>query len=68
VSGDWCPRTEVTIHQFEPIYRTEIIAIVQCMSFGVVGQMGWWMTFLMVGWGSPMGKGIFWWEELDNAV
>jgi len=31
VQGLKCLRTEVTIHQFGPIYHTEIIAIVQCM-------------------------------------
>jgi len=29
------------------------------MLFGMVGQVGWWMTFLMVGWESPTGMGIF---------
>ena len=31
VQGLKCPMTEVTIHQFGPIYRTEIITSVQCM-------------------------------------
>jgi len=59
VKGLKCPRTE---HQFRPIYPTEIITIVQCMSFGMVGQVGWWVTSLMAVGGDgypPTGRGKF---------
>jgi len=56
VKGQKCPRTKVTIRQFGPICRTEIIAIVQCMYDDYVvrdgGLGGLVDDFLMVG-GNP---------------
>jgi len=63
VKGLKCLRTEVTIHQFGPIYPSEIIAIVQCMYADYVvwddGSDGLVDDFLMVGWewGSFSGNG-----------
>jgi len=48
IVGVKCPRIDVTVLQFGPIYGTETIAIVQCMhtdyvtlimSFGMVGRV-----------------------------
>jgi len=64
-----CQGTEVSEdrndrNQFGPIYPTEIIAIVQSMyadlSFGMVGQVGWCVTFLMVVVEIPNRKAQIW--------
>ena len=57
VKGMKCPRTEVTVHQFGPIYPTELIAVVQCMFADYVVWDG--------GCGDPSmglgrGKFVFW--------
>jgi len=46
VNGMKCPRTEVTVHQFGPIYSTEIITIVQCMYNDYrVCHLIWWVRW-----------------------
>ena len=62
-----CPRTEVTVSQFGPIYHTDLVAIFQCMCDDYVvwdGGSGWLVDdFFDGGVGIPNRKGkISFWE------
>ena len=72
--GTEVSRTKVTVHQFRPIYHTEIIATVQYMYADYVvwdsGSGGLLNDFFNGGWGSFNRKGqiCFWEGESDNEM